>query len=115
MNINTFAKNFLIKTKKASKKQREKELWDVSGILKERSNKEFKFDVRPLDKKNGIVFKKISTNSKADKIVIEQEEAWYVVEAKELHQYIIKNKLKQINLLEILKKLEWNITLTKQK
>lgn len=27
-----------------------KELWDISGILKNRSNQEFKFDLRPLDK-----------------------------------------------------------------
>ncbi len=114
MSKDIFSDKFLIKKTYANKKQQKKEMWDVKGILKERSNKEFKFDVRPLDTKNKIVFKKISTNSKADKIVVEQEEAWYVIEAKELHQYIVKNKLKQIDLLEIITKLEWNITLTKQ-
>jgi|TARA_R110000764_G_scaffold131465_2_gene219283 hypothetical protein len=115
MDKNIFSNKFLIKKIYPSRKQQEKELWDVKGILKNRSNKEFKFDVRPLTTKNNIFFKKISTASKADKIVIEQLDAWYIIEAKELHQYIIEHKLKKIDLLLILKKLEWNITLTKQK
>ena len=32
----------------ATQNQRQKELWDVEGILKNRLNKKFKFDLRPL-------------------------------------------------------------------
>ena len=48
MDKNIFSNKFLIKKIYPSRKQQEKELWDVKGILKNRSNKEFKFDVRPL-------------------------------------------------------------------
>ena len=113
MSKDIFSDKFLIKKTYANKKQQKNEMWDVKGILKERSNKELNFDVRPLIKNEEILFKKISTSSKADKIVIEQKEAWYVIDAQELHQYIVKNKLKQIDLLEIITKLEWNIILYK--
>jgi len=113
MSKDIFSDKFLIKKTYANKKQQKKEMWDVKGILKERSNRELKFDVRPLTKNGKILFKKISTSSKSDKIVIEQKEAWYIIDAQELHQYIVKNKLKQIELSEIRTKLEWNITLNK--
>ena len=36
----------------ATQNQRQKELWDVEGILKNRLNQKFKFDLRPL--KNNV-------------------------------------------------------------
>ena len=44
-----FIKKHLTKVKHATKKQKEKELWDVSGILKNRLNQKLKYDLRPYD------------------------------------------------------------------
>ena len=32
----------------ATDEQKEKELWDVSGVLKDRLNENLKFDIRPI-------------------------------------------------------------------
>ena len=40
----------LINPIESTSAQKKEELWDVSGILKDRSNQEFKFDLRPLNK-----------------------------------------------------------------
>ena len=51
--------------------QKDKELWDVKGILKNKSNQEFKFDLRPIQKvKDNIIGKKGHLNTKADKTKI---------------------------------------------
>ena len=51
-------------------------MWDVSGIIKGRSNKEFKFDLRPISKqKNNLTGKLGYTNTKAEKMVFEFKSA----------------------------------------
>ena len=55
-------KKLLIDIKEATSNQKEKELWDIEGIL---HNQKFKFDLRPLkNNSKGGSFK-----TKADKIV----------------------------------------------
>ena len=93
----------------ATLNQRKKELWDVEGILKNRLNQKFKFDLRPL--KNNI--KTGSFKSKADKIVFDMKDQFIVVDTEELHQYLKENKLKEVHLQDLLSKLEWNIILPK--
>ena len=45
----------LIEAVEATPNQRKKEFWDIEGILKDRSNRRFKFDLRPTVKiKNPI-------------------------------------------------------------
>jgi hypothetical protein len=48
--LNYLQKKYLTNVKWPTKKVSEKELWDVSGILKDRLNENLKFDVRPLKK-----------------------------------------------------------------
>jgi HD-GYP domain-containing protein (c-di-GMP phosphodiesterase class II) len=88
-----------------------KELWDVSGILKNRSNQEFKFDLRPLNKD---LSKKGSFKTKADKMVFETISEWILVDIEELHNYIKQHKLKVVELEQLISKLEWNIILPKK-
>jgi hypothetical protein len=88
-----------------------KELWDVSGILKDRSNQEFKFDLRPLNKN---LSKKGSFKTKADKMVFETHSEWILVDIEELHSYIKKHELKVIQLEDLINKLDWNIILPKK-
>ena len=44
-----FIKKYLTNVKQATKKQKEKELWDVVGILKNRLNEKLKYDLRPYN------------------------------------------------------------------
>jgi len=88
-----------------------KELWDVSGILKNRSNQKFKFDLRPLNKD---LSKKGSFKTKADKMVFETISEWILVDIEELHNYIKQHKLKVVELEQLISKLDWNIILPKK-
>jgi len=102
-------KNFYTKLKEktlANDKQKNIELWDVEGIL---HNQKFKFDTRPIQ--NNIKIGSFKT--KADKMVFDMKDKYIIVDVKELHQYIKENKLKDIDLQDLLSKLEWNIILSK--
>jgi hypothetical protein len=94
--------------------QKEKEFWNVSGILKEKSNQHLKFDVRPMfNMLNGQLGKKGTTLSKTDKIVFETNKDWIIIDIVELHEYIKKKSSKIIQFEDLLKKLEWNIYISK--
>ena len=109
-----FIKKHLTKVEHATKKQKEKELWDVSGILKNRLNQKLKYDLRPYDIDTmGRDVKPITTKSKANKIVFEQVNKYVIVEAAELHNFIITHGLKEINLDDIIDALEWTININK--
>ena len=109
-----FIKKHLTNVKQATKKEKEKEFWDVAGILKNRLNEKLKYDLRLYDKDDqGRDVKPLTNRSKADKIVFEQKDKWVIVEAVELHGFIITHRLKEINLDEIIDALEWNININK--
>jgi len=89
--------------------QKKKEWWDVQGIIKNKSNQMFKFDLRPLknDTKGG------SFKTKADKMVFDIKDQYIIVDIKELHSYLKDNKVKKVFLEELIFKLDWNIILIK--
>ena len=93
----------------ADEKEKQKELWDVSGILKNRLNEKYKFDLRPLV--NNV--KAGDTKTKADKMVFDLKDKYIIVDIKELHQYLKQNDLKKVYLDDLIFKLEWNIILPK--
>jgi len=93
----------------ANKNQRQKELWDVEGVLKDRLNQKFKFDLRPI--KNNV--KIGSFKSKADKMVFDMKNEYVIVDLEELNKHIKENNLKKVQLEDLLSKLEWNIILPK--
>ena len=103
--MNNF-KKLLIDIKEATSNQKEKELWDIEGIL---HNQKFKFDLRPLkNNSKGGSFK-----TKADKIVYDIKDEYIIVDVEELHDYLNNNSLKVVQLEDLLSKLEWNIVLPK--
>ena len=95
------------------KKQKQKELWDIEGIIKNKSNQSFKFDLRPISKHGNELGKKGSIETKANKMVFEAKDQWIIVDIEELHTYLKENKLKKVYLQDLLSKLEWNIILPK--
>ena len=101
--------NLLKKVKYPSPNQKNKELWDIEGIIKNKSNQSFKFDLRPL--KNNA--KGGSFKTKANKIVFDLKDQYIIVDVDELHQYLKYNLTKIVQLEDLLSKLEWNIVLPK--
>ena len=97
-----------------TKTQKDNEHWNVSGVLKKNSNQEFKFDVRTMfNMPNNQLGKKVTTVSKADKIVFETDKEWVIIDIPELHAYIKKQSLKVVQFEDLLNKLEWNIYISK--
>jgi hypothetical protein len=95
--------------------QKQEELWNVSGILKKNSNQHFKFDVRGMfNMPDNQLGKKISTASKADKIVFETENKWIIVDFNEFNDYIKKTSLSVFQFEDLLNNLEWNIIIPKK-
>jgi len=114
MSVKKFAKLYLSSARFPSDKVKKSQLWDVSGILRDRFNQRFKFDVRPLrPQKDGSSAKKGSLKTKADKIVMETLSQWYIIDKEELHNYIIKNKTRVLHIEDIIKELEWTVILEK--
>ena len=92
---------------------KEKASWNIAGII-EGQNAFYKFDVRDMFAlPDGTPAQKSRTDSKADKIVLETEDKWVILDLEELHQYIKKNKLTKIYVNDLLSKLEWTIFLAK--
>lgn len=107
-------KNNLINIVYPSKQEKEKELWDIEGIIKDKSNQSLKFDLRPLSKYENCLGKKGNIHTKANKMVFEEEDKWIIIDIEEMHQYLIRNKLNKIYLHDLIHKLDWNILLSKK-
>jgi len=106
-NLNSLFEKHLDDIEYPSQKQKT-ELWNISGILKNRLNQKLKFDTRPIQKEG---FKVGSFKSKADKMVFYLNKKWVIIDVEELHNYIKKNNMKDINIEELINSLDWNITL----
>ena len=54
-----------------------------------------------------ILFQTGRTDTKADKMVFELKSKWIIIDIEELHKYIKEQKEKEVNLDDLLEKLEW--------
>jgi hypothetical protein len=86
--------------------------WNIAGIIKGQ-NAFYKFDVRDMFMVNGESAQKGRLDSKADKMVLEMEDKWVILDLEELHQYIKKNKLTKVYVNDLISKLEWTIFIPK--
>ncbi|MGB0897249.1 MAG: hypothetical protein ACPGRW_08000 [Flavobacteriaceae bacterium] len=108
MIIKRFAENLT-----AIEYPKEKTSWNIAGILKDK-NAFYKFDVRDMQRESANhLFQTGRTDTKADKMVFEFINKWVIVDIEELHDLIKKEKIKEFNLDDLLKKLEWNIIVNK--
>ena len=106
--------DYLIEIKHSDETKKRKELWDVEGIIKNKSNQKFKFDLRPLQKQpDGLMGKTGRLSSKADKMVFETPNEWILVDVPELHNKLRKTKEKIVHLKDLLANSEWNIVIEK--
>ncbi len=106
-----FIEKHLTSVSYATKKEKEKEIWDVSGTIKNKSNQVLKFDTRNLNSFKEGVGKKSHFNTKADKMVFKIKNKYLLIDIEELHKYIKDKNIKIINVEEIIKNLTWNIVL----
>ena len=107
--INRFSKHL-----KAIKYPKDKSSWNIAGILKNK-NAYYKYDVRDIfTLSDGTPAQKGRLDSKADKMVLEMEDKWVILDLEELHQYIKKNKLTKVYVNDLISKLEWTIFLAKK-
>jgi hypothetical protein len=88
---------------------KEKTSWNIAGIIKGQ-NAFYKFDVRDMfELPDGTPAQKGRINTKANKMVLEMEDKWVILDLEELHQYIKKNKLTKVYVNDLLSKSEWTI------
>ena len=64
--------------------------------------------------KDEEVARKINIKSKADKIVVQTNHEWIILDVEELNKYVLKNKLNKIYLDDITPILEWTIIIKKK-
>ena len=100
----------------ATKKQIQEEYWHIEGIVRNRTNQKFKFDLSPIVKFQKDDYGKIGHfNSKADKIVFDFKDNWILIDTEEIVNYIKEKQIRDLNLDHLLKEFSWNIVLQKQK
>jgi hypothetical protein len=93
---------------------KQKTSWNIAGIIKGQ-NAFYKFDVRDMFAlPDGTTAQKGRIDSKANKMVLEIDDKWVILDLEELHQYIKKNKLKKVYVNDLLSKLEWTIFIPKK-
>ena len=98
----------------ATEYPKEKTSWNIAGIIKGQ-NAFYRFDVRDMfNLSDGTPAQKGGLDSKADKMVLEFEDKWVILDLEELHQYIKKNKLKKVYVNDLISKLEWNMFIKKK-
>ena len=88
--------------------------WQISGIIKNRLNEHLKFDIRFLNDFNDKKGKLINSQSKADKVLFEDDINWILVDTQELIKHMKEFNLKEVKLEELIKSIEWNIILPKK-
>ena len=92
---------------------KEKTSWNIAGVIKGQ-NGFYKFDTKSLIKtKEGQIGKYGSFNTEADKIVYDIKDQFIIVDTEELHRYLKDNKVKIVQLEDLISKLDWNIILPK--
>ena len=96
----------------ATLEQKEKEIWDVEGRLKN-ANQPFKFDIRPLKQVNNKAEKIGYFKSKSDKMVFETINQWIIFDTEELNEYVKSTDKRDFNIDELLNNLSWNLILDK--
>ena len=87
--------------------------YQVEGLLKQ-SNQYLKFDIRFLNDFNDKKGKLISSTSKADKVLFEDDKNWILVDTQELIKHMKEHSLKEVKLEELIKNIDWNIILPKK-
>ena len=92
---------------------KEKTSWNIAGMIKG-SNAFYRFDVREMfEMPDGTPAQKGRLDTKAQKMVIEGEKDWMIIDLDELHEYIRREKKTKVYINDLIDDLEWTIFLAK--
>ncbi len=87
--------------------------WNIAGMIKG-SNAFYRFDVREMLKMpNGKPAQSGRLDSRAQKMVLEGEKEWLILDLEELHEYIRREKKTEVYINDLISDLEWTIFLSK--
>jgi len=90
-------------------------LWQVAGLIKDRTNVKYKFDVRDMIIRGNNTFEKhFSSKSDADKVVFELRDKWVIFDKADILQYIKTSNNKILQIEDLVSKLDWTIFLDKK-
>jgi ATP-dependent protease HslVU (ClpYQ) ATPase subunit len=103
-----------IKHLKEVKYPSKKDDWDIEGIIHGKTNRPFKFDLRPLRKLQADSYGKVGYfDTKAEKMVFDLDDQWVILDIEELHEYVKSKKTKDFDIDILIKDLDWNIIVAK--
>ena len=92
---------------------KEKTSWNIAGMIKG-SNAFYRFDVREMfEMPDGTPAQSGRTDTKAQKMVLEGEKEWLILDLEELHEYIRREKKRELYINDLISDLEWTIFLAK--
>ena len=92
---------------------KEKTSWNIAGIIKG-SNAFYRFDVREMfEMSDGTPAQSGRLDTKAQKMGLEGEKEWLILDLEELHEYIRREKKKEVYINDLISDLEWTIFLQK--
>ena len=92
---------------------KEKTSWNIAGMIKGK-NAYYRFDVREMfEMPDGTLAQKGRLDTKAQKMVIEGEKNWMIIDLDELHEYIRREKKTKVYINDLIDDLEWTIFLAK--
>lgn len=91
-----------------------KDDWDIEGIIHQKTNRLYKFDLSPIKKFKENDYGKIGYfNTKAEKMVFDFKDNWIVLDIEELNEYVKSTDKRDFNIDELLDNLSWNLILSK--
>ena len=92
---------------------KEKTSWNIAGMIKG-SNAFYRFDVREMfEMSDGTPAQSGRLDTKAQKMVLEGEKEWLILDLEELHEYIRREKKTEVYINDLISDLEWTIFLSK--
>jgi|TARA_Y100000296_G_scaffold12424_1_gene14419 hypothetical protein len=94
---------------------KEKTSWNIAGMIKG-SNAFYRFDVREMfEMPDGTPAQSGRTDTKAQKMVLEGEKEWLILDLEELHEYIRREKKRELYINDLISDLEWTIFFNKKR
>ena len=83
--------------------------YDVTGRLKDRSDKIEKFSVREYNEKDSTLFQSLSSKSNADRMVFAFNEYWIILDVNEIKKFSKLNKETKLSFSDLYEKTDWII------
>jgi hypothetical protein len=92
---------------------KEKTSWNIAGMIKGK-NAYYRFDVRNMfEMPNGEQAQSGRLDSQAQKMVLEGEDNWLILDLEELHEYIRRENKSKVYVNDLISDLEWTIFIAK--